>query len=273
MIQEFDFQAYILRSRSQTGVHIPRIQNYAYIEDIERSRQMAERELLQRALNLGIHAWKLTQGRRIQTQSHDIPRSDRIAPLWADVCFQFQHTPMPLKLAPSQHPPIEAYGGDEGSFFTLSPQAYRMPAAPLRFAFGQAIGALDNGHVPWLTLLRTADDVSRGFLSWTSQIPELLLHWRRSAQITQDRAGLLAARDMSAAILIIMKSELDWDDSEILREIRRYHEKRDVDWGEKFVENRVRALELFAESRIYRRSSGRPIAEIDESVRKIYSIF
>ena len=81
MIQEFDFQAYILRSRSQTGVPIPRIQNYAYIEDIERSRQMAERELLQRALNLGIHAWKLTQGRRIQTQSHDIPRSDRIAPL------------------------------------------------------------------------------------------------------------------------------------------------------------------------------------------------
>ena len=83
----------------------------------------------------------------------------------------------------------------------------------------------------------------------------------------------MAARDMSAAILIIMKSELDWDDSEILREIRRYHEKRDVDWGEKFVENRVRALELFAESRIYRRTSGRPIAEIDESVRKIYSIF
>ena len=70
-----------------------------------------------------------------------------------------------------------------------------------------------------------------------------------------------------------MKSELpDWEDSEIMKEIRRYHEKLDVDWGNAEVKKRVQAVEMFMTSDLYR-SGGRPIGEIDESVRKLYALF
>ena len=70
-----------------------------------------------------------------------------------------------------------------------------------------------------------------------------------------------------------MKSRLDWSDTEIMREIRRYHEKLDVDWGLDEIEKRVRALELFASSRIYQRVGGIPIEQVDAQVQKLYSFW
>ena len=58
-----------------------------------------------------------------------------------------------------------------------------------------------------------------------------------------------------------------------MRELRRYHNKQDVDWGENEVEKRIRAIEIFMESRIYRRTAGRSMRDIDEAVQELYAIF
>ena len=81
----------------------------------------------------------------------------------------------------------------------------------------------------------------------------------------------MACRDLSAAIFSIMRMSLDWESDEIMREIRRYHEKRDVDWGSRDIEKRVRALEAFAGSSLFLPSGGRDINEVDETVRKMYA--
>lgn len=272
-MQDFDFHAYVLKRRGEVSKGDFHLQNYAYLEDIERLRQLSQRDIVRQALQLGLQAWKLARLRAIQSHSQPISSDDPTAKIWSDVCFTFRHTPLPMRLMPSQKAFIAPWGGDEGTFYTLSPAGYTLPTTALKFVFGRGIGALDNSHVPWMTLSYFIDDLTRGLWNKVTQIPDILLHWKRCAIITQDRAGLLATRDMSGAIYAILKESLDWTDTEIMSELRRYHEKRDVDWGENDVEKRIRALELFTESRIYKRSSGRPISDIDADVQKLYSIF
>ena len=270
----FDFQSYVQKRRVDGGHKTAKIQNYAYIQDIDLQRQLSGLDIAHHAVKLGLQAWRMLQGRKLQSHARDIARSnERISRIWLEVCYEFNHGSLPLKLISTQHAMFEPYGGDEGTFFGISGTACSLPTTTLKFLFGRGIGALDNGHVPYLTLLRALNGATRGLFEFASQIPEALLHWQRSADITEDRAGILAARDISAAIFAIMKSELpDWEDSEIMQEIRRYHEKLDVDWGNADVKKRVQAVEMFMTSDLYR-SGGRPIGEIDEDVRKLYSIF
>lgn len=272
-MSDFDFQSYILKRKADSNKTVIHMQNYAYLGDIERRRQLSQLDVVQHLVSLGLQAWKTFEGRKIQAQTAELPADDKRAHLWADVCFDFQHAPLPLKLYPPQKSFLEPFGGFEGTFFTVSPSTAVLPKNVLKFIFGRGIGALDNDHIPWLTLSRFANHLTRGLFDKATQIPELLLHWRRCADITEDRAGLLAARDISAAIFAIMKCELDWNDDEILKEIQRYHHKQDVDWGELRVEKRVRALEAFMQSRLYLKYSGCDMAQVDRIVSGVYSIF
>ena len=222
---------------------------------------------------MGLQAWRLVEGRKLQAHAHDVGReNERISKVWAEVCVAFNHSVLPIKLMNTQRSFFEPYDGQSGTFFGLSGAGCALPASTLRFLFGRGIGALDHGHVPYLTLLRAFNGLTRGLLERVSKIPEALLHWQRSAEITEDRAGILAARDISAAIFAIMKSSLDWDDGEIMKEIRRYHENLDVDWGSSEIQKRVKSIEIFMTSNLYR-ANGRPIQEVDGEVRKLYTIF
>lgn len=273
MQREFDFSSYVARRKGNAAQTHVRMQDYAYLEDIERMRRLSQTEIARQGLALGLQAWKLARLRRINANSRLIASDDNADEIWRGVCAQFRHTPLPLRLLPTQAEWIVPQGDENGTFFTLSARGYALPTPSMKFVFGTAIGALDNSHVPWMTISRFANELTRGIWDKAAQIPDILLHWRRCAQITQDRAGILASRDISGAIYVIMKSSLDWSDDEIMRELRRYHNGQDVDWGENEVEKRIRAIELFMQSRIYRRTSGRSIREVDDDVQNIYAIF
>ena len=272
----FDFQSYVLRQQANANKAPVRLQNYAYIEDIERLRKLASSDLVRQAMSLGIQAWRLAQGRRVQSKSREVTRADhgeRITKAWSETCYLFGHTPLNLRHVATQETLFEAYGEAESVFFGISGATCSLPTTTLKFLFGRGIGALDNGHVPYLTLERFMTSATRGLWTKATKIPDALLHWQRFADITEDRAGMMAARDISAAIMGMMKQKLDWDDGEIMREIRRYHEKLDVDWGMPEIEKRVKALELFTESNLYRTTGGRPIDQIDEGVKEIFGLF
>ena len=269
----FDFQSYVQKRRADADHRPTKVQNYAYILDIDLQRQLSQLDIAHHAVKLGLQAWRLFEGRKLQSHAHDIARdNERVSKTWLEVCYTFNHAALPIKSIATQHSLFEAYGGDDGTFFGISGTALTLPSNSLKFLFGRGIGALDNGHVPYLTLLRAINGMTRGLFEFATQIPEALLHWQRSADITEDRAGILAARDISAAIFGIMKSELDWEDTEIMQEIRRYHEHLDVDWGNDKVKKRVQAIELFMTSDLYR-AAGRPIGEIDNEVKKLYAFF
>ncbi len=270
----FDFQSYVQRRQANPSRIPVRIQNYAYIEDIEHLRQISEHDLIHQAVSLGLRAWQFAEGRKLKSKSKPIDESfERISKAWLETCFTFNHQSLLLKFIPTQRRLFESYGGQDGVFFGLSNDAVNLPSPSLKFLFGRGIGALDNGHVPYLTLSRFFDDMTRGLWNFAAQIPDALIHWRRSAEITEDRAGLLASRDISAAIMSMMRMNLDWDNAEIMREIRRYHEGLDVDWGDPEIEKRVKALEIFMKSCIYLRSGGLSMDETDAQVSQIFGIF
>ena len=197
---------------------------------------------------------------------------DRLSSVWTETCYDFKHSGLAIKVIPFQKEMFTPYSGKNGVYFGISPMACTLPAAPLKFLFGTGLGALDNGHAPYLTLKRFFDDMTRGLWGKATSIPDALIRWREAAMITQDRAGILACRDISAAIMVIMKASLDWDNAEIMREIRRYHDGLDVDWGELDVEKRVRAIEAFMQSDIYLPVGGLPMQTVDEQVHDIFKM-
>lgn len=270
----YDFQSYVQRRHADPSRTPVKIQNYAYIEDIEHLRLMADSNVIQQGIKLGLRAWQLTQGNRLNSKTRRIDESyERVSKTWIDTCYQFNHPSLVLKLMPTQPTLVEAYGGDDGVFFGISPSACDLPSASLKFMFGRGIGALDNGHVPYLTLQRFFTDMTYGVWDKAVQIPDALIHWRRAAEITEDRAGILASRDISAAMMCIMRMTLDWDNAEIMKEIRRYHEGLDVDWGDEIVEKRVKAVSCFMKSTMYQKTGGITVQEVDAEVSEIFSIF
>ncbi len=269
----FDFQSYVERREANPGRKSIRLQNYAYIDDIENLREIADNEIICQAVSLGLQAWQFAEGKKLRKSAKDVDKKlERVSLAWKEVCFQLGHSGQMLKIIPTQENLFEVYGDNEGTLFVISGKACNLSTPALKFLFGRGLGALDNGHVPYLTLQRFFDSATRGLWGKAVQIPESLLHWRRSAEITKDRAGILASRDISAAILVIMQTSLDWDVSEIMREIRRYHDGLDVDWGEPEIEKRVRAIECFMKSRLYLRSSGLPMSDVDKMVQDIYRV-
>ena len=270
----FDFQAYIAR---QKPVGAPRVvvQNYAYVEDMRRLRQLSEVPLLSGALLKALKAWSFTDRIRIRRSSKPIKYDKRSSQIWHEVCAAMHPAEREALIIPYQKTSFEPSTDGNEPFFGLSPSCCVLPTSSMRFVFGRAIGAVVNGHVRYMTLSRFIDRLTHGFYGKATLFADALLHWQSSAAITQDRAGLLASRDFSAAMFMIMKSVLDWSDEEIMNEIRRYHAHENVDYGESDVEKRISSLEVFTKSSLYAQHCGQSttgslsMTEVDEKVLKI----
>lgn len=267
----FDFQSYIAAHRPAGKPHVV-LQNYAYIEDMKQMRGLASMPLIPQVMQKGLQAWRLTERRRLLRQSRAIAMEPRSARIWQEVCLALGEPVHEARLMPEQKLFFEPYGDGKETFFGLSLAGTQLPAASLRFLFGQGIGALANGHVPYLTLMRFVDHLTHGFSERATEFADALLHWQRYAVITRDRAGLLAAHDMSAAIFILMRSALDWSDDEIMQEIRRYHAGMETDFGEREIQIRIEALQWFEKSTLYAEACGYPttgtlsMSEVDAAV-------
>lgn len=274
----FDFQTYIAAHRLTGAPHVT-LQNYAYIEDMKHQRDLANIPLLPQMMKKGLQAWSFTEKLRLRRNSRDISLEPRSARLWQEVCLSMGEPVHEARLMPEQKLFFEPYGDGKETFFGLSLAGSQLPVTSLRFIFGQGIGALANGHVPYLTLMRFVDHLTRGFSEWATEFADAILHWQRYAVITRDRAGLLASHDLSAAIFIIMRATLDWSDDEIMLEIRRYHAGMETDFGKREVQTRIEALRLFEKSTLYAEACGYPttgtlsMSEVDEAVSPLMSRF
>ncbi len=285
----FDFQQYV-DLQKKSGVASVKLSNYAYAEDMQRLRRLMDIPFLPEVMQRGLKMWssaehlginklgfnklgfiKLGLNNKYKSLNH-VPE---VAKAWQEVCAEMHVEQHEVRIIPDQKVLFTPYGDKTDVYFGISPAACALTKKPLRFVFGQGIGALANGHVPYMTLSYIADNLTGGLYGRIAMISDALFHWQQAAEITHDRAGLLAARDMSAAIYVIMKSTLSWDDEEIMMEIRRYYEHKDVDFGDRSVEIRIQALEIFAKSAFYAEALGRPseglptMTEIDEQVAQI----
>jgi Zn-dependent protease with chaperone function len=137
---------------------------------------------------------------------------------------------------------------------------------------GYEYGHVQNGHTIYLTTLYYLKYAPSQLVRWVVKPATLALKaWARRADITSDRASLLASRSLDATIATLVKLTLgsqrlygELDVEEYLRQLDertsgagRLHE---LFAQHPYLPKRVQALRLFAETTLYRSTIGEPRA-------------
>ena len=150
---------------------------------------------------------------------------------------------------------------------------------------GHLLGHVQNNHVLYSTALFYLRHDAMFFVRWVVQPAILALQaWSRRAEISCDRAALLAVKDIDAALSFIVRTgtgKLDTDVAAYVEGVDSTSSNRFADLLKSYplVPTRVKALRLFAGSNLYHRLSGsdkaggRPAEDVDHEVGDLLGLF
>ena len=258
MQRNFDFQAYVKRQKSpEHQDSIVYLQNYAFSEDMRRLRQFSEYRPV-RSLIQGVQqVWTFREKPAYLRECEEITGGPMLS-AWIDACLCFRIPRQKIFWRRNIHGAFEIMGNRKENIIAFHPNILQKTLPEAQFIIGQAIGALQNGHVPGLTLLAYGSKLTHGMGEIVfRQLDGALTGWQEDACITRDRAGLLLCRNVSIAMKGICAEYLDWDEDEMDDEIRRYQQGEEVDWENIRVAQRIQAIQVFALSRFYAELSTR----------------
>jgi len=157
-------------------------------------------------------------------------------------------------------------------------------------AIGHELGHVQNGHILYATALHYLTSSAAFFVRWVVQPAIMTLQaWSRRAEVTCDRAALLALRDENKTLEALVKLELGFDKDSAFNAEEYLKSQPDPKKGigryaelfrsNPFVGKRVQALRLFANSALYASVTGKDPAgkpslpEIDKQVSDLISVF
>lgn len=180
-------------------------------------------------------------------------------------------------------------GTESDSFILIhSATVDRLTEEELRFVIGHECGHIQNSHVTYRTALHFVTHMAGQVVGAIALPARVALNtWSRRAEITCDRAGLMCVGDVELATKTMVRlahgsqklaDDVDMDDylaqADELREgVGRVQEFLR---SHPYLPKRVRALQLFAESDLYRshigQDGGRPLADIDREIDQILKV-
>jgi Zn-dependent protease with chaperone function len=204
--------------------------------------------------------------------------------------------------------PAATLGTDEDTVVVISRHAAERLSEPELVALvGHELGHVQNNHVAYSTALFYLRHEAMFFVRWIVQPAIMALKgWSRRAEVTCDRAALIAVRDLDVALAAMVKVELDGDagdardvepeaatepsDKERGMDVRAHladlaaargavGRAADIFRAHPFLPKRARALEVFAGSLLYHRLTGQADAggmsadEVDAKVAELMSVF
>jgi Zn-dependent protease with chaperone function len=196
--------------------------------------------------------------------------------------------------------PSATLGTDEDTVVVISRHAAERLSEPELVALvGHELGHVQNNHVIYSTALFYLRHEALFFVRWVVQPAIMALKgWSRRAEITCDRAALIAVRDLDAALGAMVKAELDTraprdgdgdapgeplDVRAHLAALSAAHgavgRAADMFRSHPFLPKRARALEVFAQSLLYHKLTGQADAgglsgdEVDMQVADIMKVF
>src|ERR1044071_4938738 len=168
--------------------------------------------------------------------------------------------------------------------------AERLDDTALIAAIGHELGHVQNGTIFYATALHYPRHSAAFFVRWVVQPAIMALQaWSRRAEVTCDRAALLAVRDLDKTLQALVQIELGVESGaafsaddylrtvpDVKRGIGRYAE---LFRSHPYVPKRVQALRLFANSALYAQltggdPTGKPsLPDIDKQVAELISVF
>src|SRR5687768_12565382 len=167
--------------------------------------------------------------------------------------------------APSSSIKVKCLGTEDAPHLIVNLDlAEKLDETELIAAIGHELGHIQNGHILFATALHYLTSSAAFFVRWVVQPAIMTLQaWSRRAEVTCDRAALLAVRDLDKTLSALVKLELGvdhgstFDPEEYLRTLKvgdikkglgRYSE---LFRSHPYVPKRVQALRLFGDSALY----------------------
>lgn len=239
---DFDFQRYVARRKGARAAQVREGAAYAYPGDVRLLRTLDKLRPVQLALEEAGRLWKNVAraellGPAVRVTIERYPQVYRATRRCAEILHidapTVYVTPQPASSG------VLTLGTNEEAYVVISQGLLdSLTETELLDVIGRECGRVQNGHVPFRTALHYLNHAASTFVRWAVRPATLTLDaWRRRADVTADRAGLLCARSLEVCQLAIEKTSPETDARELVR--------------------RQRALERFAASAYYLTVVGR----------------
>lgn len=170
--------------------------------------------------------------------------------------------------------------------------AEKLDDTALIAAIGHELGHVQNGHIYYATALHYLRHSAAFYVRWVVQPAIMALQaWSRRAEVTCDRAALLAVRDLDKTLQALVQLELGVDGGaafsaeDYLRSVpdvaalrRGFGRYTELFRSHPNLPKRIQALKLFAGSAMYAQATGgdptgKPsLADIDKQVADLISV-
>lgn len=289
---DLDFARYIAQRRGEVAQRARDGAAYSYAGDRKVRRALTTARPVSMAIEATSRLWRSAAksellGTSIKVTDQQYPRVHQAAVKAAKAL----HLEAPaVYVAPSSSKVrAHALGTNHDAYIVLNNALVeRLADDELIALVGNELGHIQNNHVVYNTALFYLTHSAMMFVRWIVQPAIMTLQaWARRAEITCDRAALLATRDLEITLTALIKVEVGMEDAsnfdinEYLRQlpdtkkgIGRFAE---LFRSHPYLPKRVQALNVFAEGSLYKRvigeTGGLSAEEVDGQVQKILSMF
>jgi Zn-dependent protease with chaperone function len=265
---------------------------YAYVSDKNTRFAFDKAKPVELAVAQAVRLFKAVGknqllGNAVKVGPNQFPRVHRLLMRCAD---SLQIAPPTLYITNSPVMNAMTFGTNDDSFIVVhSALVDHFSDEELLFVIGHEAGHIHNSHVVYLTALYYFKHMASIYLKWIVAPAELALAgWKRRAEITCDRAGLLCARDVDVGRRAIAKLALGSNklyDEFNIEEFEKQAEESQEGVGRyaqmtashPWLSRRLRAISAFSESELYRKHAGlgdggATMAEVDEKVHDVIKV-
>lgn len=288
---DFDFARYIQEKRGQQMLRARDGAAYSYTGERKVRRTLAGARPVTMSLEATTRLWRDVAraellGAATKATDVEFPRIFEAARKAGEV---LRMKAPAVYVAPSTWPMrARTLGTDDAPYVVVNANIEQLSDTELVAAVGHEFGHVQNGHVLYATALHYLSHSAVFFVRWIVQPAIMTLQaWSRRAEITCDRAALLAAGELEPTIAAIVKLELGLDQSFDLADYLEHlpEAKKGLGrFGELFrahpyLPKRIQALRTFADGAFFAAATGAdptgktPADEVDRKVAEILAVF
>lgn len=197
----------------------------------------------------------------------------------------------PVFAAPTSSIKVKVLGTEDAPHLIVNLDlAEKLDDTELVAAIAHELAHVQNGHILYATALHYLTNQAVFFVRWVIQPAIMTLQaWSRRAEVTCDRAALLAVKDLDKTLAAMVKLELGLEKGSAFNAAEYLKSVPDIKKGvgrfaemfrsHPYVPKRVQALRLFADSALYASLTGQDPAgkpslpDIDKQVADLISVF
>ena len=290
---DFDFARWLAARRGQMEQSAREGAAYAFSGEQRFRRTLAMARPVTMALEATTRLWKDVArtellGTAVKINDSQFPRVWEAAKKAAGML----NVRLPAIFAsPSKAIKVKVLGTEDSPHLIVNLElAEKLDDTELLSAIAHELAHIQNGHILYATALHYLNTSAAFFVRWVVQPAIMTLQaWSRRAEVTCDRASLIAVRDVDKTLQAMVKLELGLDKGsafnadeylralpEVKKSIGRYAE---LFRSHPYVPKRVQALRLFADSALYAQLTGQDLTgklslpDVDKEVGKLISVF